>query len=90
MKKLLHDHPSLGVAVQHLVSVINDEISKSKKESGNFASVNRFAIILTWLSSLNLSHCISLQPLQAYKLPRVKDIGTEDDTRQGVGFKAKN
>jgi len=35
IKKLLHDHPSLGVAVQHLVSVINEEISKSKKESGN-------------------------------------------------------
>lgn len=38
VKKLLHDHPSLGVAVQHLVSVINDEISKSKKESGNSTS----------------------------------------------------
>jgi len=35
IKKLLHDHPSLGVAVQHLVSVINEEISKSKKDSGN-------------------------------------------------------
>lgn len=38
IKKLLHDHPSLGVAVQHLVSVINEEISKSKKESGNPSS----------------------------------------------------
>jgi len=35
IKKLLHDHPSLGVAVQHLVSVINEEISNSKKENGN-------------------------------------------------------
>jgi len=34
IRKLLHDHPSLGVAVQHLVSVINEEISKTKK-SGN-------------------------------------------------------
>jgi len=35
IKKLLNQHPSLGVAVQHLVSVINEEIGKSKKESSN-------------------------------------------------------
>jgi len=38
IKKILHDHPSLGVAVQHLVSVINEEIGKSKKESSNASS----------------------------------------------------
>jgi len=35
IKKLLHEHPALGVAVQNLVSVINEEISKAKKESSN-------------------------------------------------------
>jgi len=38
IKKILHEHPSLGVAVQHLVSVINEEIGKSKKDSSNASS----------------------------------------------------
>lgn len=44
IKKLLHEHPSLGVAVQHLVAVINEEISKSRKESGTGQMVSSYSI----------------------------------------------